>query len=132
MKVERLIELLQELPEGAEVHANRLGNLTFGVDGTYRGYICFLEEVVECIQTPLNLSIGDWVHVNRTCEVAYDGDDKRLFFEDYNSSAVVIGVRKKALGKYVKGGGTCLTFGLGLRPAVLAGLPVRVVVRVPH
>ena len=53
---------------------------------------------------PCGLKLGEMVTVKRICSVIYDYDNNRkLVFEKFQKSGVVIGCVKKALGKYVKG-----------------------------
>jgi hypothetical protein len=52
---------------------------------------------------PLGLRIGEAVEVRQGCTIAYDGDQKRFFFEDFNRTAIVIGSVKRAIGTYVPG-----------------------------
>lgn len=60
---------------------------------------------------PLGLRIGEVVRVKRVCHVDYDGTfkengaEKKLWFDDFGRSAIIIGTVKRALGKYVAGGG---------------------------
>jgi len=52
---------------------------------------------------PLGLRIGEVVRVRRVCTIAYDGDQKRFFFEDFKRAAIIIGSVKRALGTYIPG-----------------------------
>jgi len=52
---------------------------------------------------PLGLRIGEVVRVRQVCTIAYDGDQKRFFFEDFGRAAVVVSSVKRALGTYVPG-----------------------------
>jgi hypothetical protein len=52
---------------------------------------------------PLGLRIGEVVAIKRVCTVAYDGNKKRLFFDDFKRNAIIIGSTKRALGTYVPG-----------------------------
>lgn len=52
---------------------------------------------------PLGLHIGEVITVRRVCTVAYDENEKRLFFEDYCRTVIIIGSVKRALGIYVPG-----------------------------
>lgn len=50
---------------------------------------------------PLGLRIGEVVTAKRTCTVDYDGDNRRLWFDDYDHYVIISGSVKRALGKYV-------------------------------
>ena len=52
---------------------------------------------------PLGLRIGEIVAVKRVCTVAYDGNEKRLFFDDFRRKTTITGSTKRALGTYVPG-----------------------------
>lgn len=52
---------------------------------------------------PLGLHIGEVITVRRVCTIAYDENEKRLFFEDYYRAVIIIGSVKRALGTYVSG-----------------------------
>jgi len=52
---------------------------------------------------PLGLRIGEVVRVRRVCTIAYDGDQKRLFFDDFKRAAIITGSVKRALGTYIPG-----------------------------
>lgn len=50
---------------------------------------------------PLGLHVGERVIAEQVCTVAYDGFDRRLFFDGAAQTCFVVGAIKKALGKYV-------------------------------
>ena len=62
---------------------------------------------MKSVTNPLCLNIGDKVRVKATSEVDYDGDGNRVVFNDdfkEPQELMVVGVKRKGLGKYVKGG----------------------------
>jgi len=50
---------------------------------------------------PLGLCIGDTITAKRICTIAYQGTNKRLFYCDRVGYLIVVGVAKRALGKYI-------------------------------
>jgi hypothetical protein len=54
---------------------------------------------------PLGLELGERCVIKKECRVEYVEDDKKLLFTALpkGSTAKVVGVKKKATGRYVKG-----------------------------
>jgi hypothetical protein len=52
---------------------------------------------------PRNLELGQYVTAKRSCSIVWDNEEKVLSYEDKPVAGKVIGISKRALGKYIRG-----------------------------